>query len=415
MSQYYNSYPGNFNQGIGQETTPGLKALQNSFGSVVYLIACIAFSLSLIFAFIELFVPSVSSLGGIINLIQSYAYQYGLDMPDMSELAAIGTGSIVGGIIGMIPTILICLGMWLIFVSAKKATVPASTAGYSILQVMNIISVVLMCLSTLLIVIVGIIGLVAVGRYSSYYSYFGYSGPSPTLILAIVLLLGILIMVFAIIYYVKVAAVYGISKDILRYNRSSRKVSMFVIVINFIGIFFSIISLIVSLTGLSALAMYGIGFAHNWVSTLSSLLSIVVSLFTTLTFIKARSEFSALSQQGGASYQSYNYETGAYNTGSYNTGAYQNFNTGAYQTQNYQQPNTFQQFQQPQQPAYQDPYQQQPYAQNPDPFQAQPYGQDAYQQPYQQDAYQQPYGQDAYQQPYQQDAYQQNNPYQNQQ
>ena len=410
MSQYYNSYPGNYNQGYAQETTPGLKALKNSFGSTIYLIACITFSLTLVLAFVEMFVPAANPLGAILMAVQQYASQMGVDMPSGFNLPAlVSGGGIVGGIISMIPSILICLGMWLIYAASKKATVPASTAGFSILQTMNIIAVVGMCFSTLIVVIAGIIGLVGVGRLSSELSSYGYSSVSPTLILAIALLLAIIVLVFAIIYYVKTAAIYSISKDILRYNRSSRRVSMFVIVINFIGLVFTVISLIVSLAGASVLAAYApVAGASTLVTVISSVASFLASLFQTLTFVKARNEFSALSTQGGsAGYQSYNFETGAYNTGSYNTGSYNTntFNTGSYntanyQTQNYQTGNYQQQtYQQP------DAYQQQTY-QQPDAYQQQTYQQaDAYQQQTYQQTYQQA---DAYQQQtYQQDNYQQ--------
>ncbi|MBQ7058498.1 MAG: hypothetical protein IJM83_04255 [Firmicutes bacterium] len=356
MSQYYNSYPGAYNQNYQQGPTPGLKALKNSFGSPIYLIATIAFTLTLVLSLVEAFVPSASMLGSIVSLIQQYAYQFGVPIPDeFGDITALMSGSsIAGTIVGMIPSILIALGMWLIYSSAKKASIPASTAGYSILQVMNIISMVLMCIATLMLVIFGIIGLVALNSLSGYY---GGSSSGTMAVAAICLLIGIVIMIFVIIYFAKLAAIYSISKDVLRYNRSAKKISMFVIVINFIALFFSAIGTVSTLV--SASAMIVLPTTYVLMTVLSAVASFVASLLQTLTFVRARQEFSALTEnKGAAGYQSYNFETGAYNTGS--------FNTGAIPQTGYQQPY---QAPRPAQPQYQQP--QTPYQQQA-PYQAQP-------------------------------------------
>ena len=121
MSQYYNSYPGAYNQNQ-QSSTPGLEALKNSFGSTFYLIATIAFTLTLVFSLLQAFVPSASMAGSIIALVQQYAGQFGVPIPDeFGQITSMLSGTTIAGtIIGMIPSILIALGMWLIFVSAKK-------------------------------------------------------------------------------------------------------------------------------------------------------------------------------------------------------------------------------------------------------------------------------------------------------
>lgn len=370
MSQYYNSYPGAYNQNQ-QSSTPGLEALKNSFGSTFYLIATIAFTLTLVFSLLQAFVPSASMAGSIIALVQQYAGQFGVPIPDeFGQITSMLSGTTIAGtIIGMIPSILIALGMWLIFVSAKKAAVPSSTAGYSILQVLNIISMVLMCIATLVLIIFGIIALVGLNSLSGYYGSGSSSGTMA--IAAIALLVSIVIMVFVIIYYAKLAAIYGISKDVLRYSRSSKKVSMFVIVINFIGLFFTAISTVSSLVSASALMVLPGSFVL--ITVLSAVVTFLASLFQTLTFVRARQEFAALSEtKGAAGYQSYNFETGAYNTGSFSTSkipqvGYQQPSQPQYrapqapqqyqQYQQYQQPN-YQQYQQPQ-ASYQQPNYQQ--------------------------------------------------------
>ena len=375
MSQYYNSYPGAYNQNYQQGPTPGLKALKNSFGSTFYLIATIAYTLTLVVSLVQAFIPSASMLGSAMALIQQYAAQFGVPIPDqLGDITSMLSGtSIAGTIIGMIPSILIALGMWLLYSSAKKAQAPASTAGYSILQVMNVISLVLMCILTLIIVIFGIIALVGLNSLSGYY---GSSSSGTMAVAAIALLVSIVIMIFVIIYFAKLAAIYGISKDVLRYNRSSKKISMFVIVINFIGLFFTAISTVASLV--SASAMMFLPGSYVLMTILSAVAAFAASLFQTLTFVRARQEFSALTEnKGAAGYQSYNFETGAYNTGSFNTGAipqtgYQQPNP-SYQARPAQQP--YQQYQQPaQQPQYQQRPAQAPY-QAQQPYQQQPYQQ----------------------------------------
>ena len=358
MSQYYNSYPGAYSQNnVQQGPTPGLKALKNSFGSTFYLIAAIAFTLTIVLSLVQSFVPSASIIGTVITYLQQYAAMLGMPLDDINVASLFSGTNIAGTIIGMIPSILIALGMWLIYASAKKAEIPASTAGYSILQVINIIYLVLVCIATVLVVIGGIIALVGLNSLGSYY---GSSGSGTMAVAAVVLLVAIIVMVLVIIYYAKLAGIYGISKDVLRYNRSSKKVSMFVIVINFIGLFFTAIGTISSLV--SASSMFGLSGTYVLVTVLSAVATFLASLFQTLTFVRARQEFATLgSSKGAAGYQSYNFETGSYNTGSFNTGGFQN----PYQTP--QAPAQQGQFQQYQQNAYpqQGQYQQRAYqAQN---------------------------------------------------
>ena len=332
MSQYYNSYPGAYSQNnVQQGPTPGLKALKNSFGSTFYLIAAIAFTLTIVLSLVQSFVPSASIIGTVITYLQQYAAMLGMPLDDINVASLFSGTNIAGTIIGMIPSILIALGMWLIYASAKKAEIPASTAG-----------------------IIALVGLNSLG------SYYGSSGSGTMAVAAVVLLVAIIVMVLVIIYYAKLAGIYGISKDVLRYNRSSKKVSMFVIVINFIGLFFTAIGTISSLV--SASSMFGLSGTYVLVTVLSAVATFLASLFQTLTFVRARQEFATLgSSKGAAGYQSYNFETGSYNTGSFNTGGFQN----PYQTP--QAPAQQGQFQQYQQNAYpqQGQYQQRAYqAQN---------------------------------------------------
>ena len=363
MSQYYNSYPGAYSQNnVQQGPTPGLKALKNSFGSTFYLIAAIAFTLTIVLSLVQSFVPSASIIGTVITYLQQYAAMLGMPLDDINVASLFSGTNIAGTIIGMIPSILIALGMWLIYASAKKAEIPASTAGYSILQVINIICLVLVCICTVLVVIGGIIALVGLNSLGSYY---GSSGSGTMAVAAVVLLVAIIVMVLVIIYYAKLAGIYGISKDVLRYNRSSKKISMFVIVINFIGLFFTAIGTISSLV--SASSMFGLSGTYVLVTVLSAVATFLASLFQTLTFVRARQEFAALgSSKGAAGYQSYNFETGSYNTGSFNTAAFQQNPYQAPQAPAPQQ-GQFQQFQQaaPQAPQYQQRSFQQP--QNPAP------------------------------------------------
>ncbi|MBO6159850.1 MAG: hypothetical protein J6P72_11425 [Firmicutes bacterium] len=412
MSQYYNTaaYPNAYQQ----SPTPGQKALKNSFGGTLYLIATILFTVTLVIELVSSFLPGTSIAGTVMNLLQTYSYQMGVDIP--SEVydvlpRLLGT-SFFSTLIGMIPSILVCLGMWLLWASARAAKMPSSTAGYTILQVMAIISLVGACLGTLLVLVVGVIGLIGISAAGSYMSSYGssVSTAAPTTVLIIVLLIALIVMVLVIIYHAKLASIYSTCKDVLSLNRAGKKISMYVIVFNFISIFFSIIGSISTIALTTSIAMLGGGFLV--LSGISTILGILVTLFETLTFVKARGEFASLQAPvAAAGYGSYNFETGAYNTGSYQTAGYQApYQTGSYNTQNqntgYQQnANAYQQ----QNAAYsQNAYQQPSYDQNA--YQQPSYDQNAYQQPsYDQNAYQQPsYDQNAYQQPsYDQNAYQQ--------
>lgn len=240
-----------------QTPYPMLQILKKRGGSALFLVAVICMTVQLVANLIE-------SFGGGSSIIelQNLLYQYGIPV-DLSDLGGVATSFSVFSLIALIPTILVVIGLWMIFVNCRKQdNSPLSTAGFSLVRGVLIFEfvcfIVILALGLLLVIFAGIAG----GSYLSQAShgfvnasYGTYSLDSTSDAVAagiagvlIGLLIGMIIaLVLGIVYYVKVIGSLKRAQEIVRTGSTMKNVSAFVGVINIIGAVFSLISGLIAL------------------------------------------------------------------------------------------------------------------------------------------------------------------------
>ena len=323
---------------------PAVAAVKKTGGSALFLIATITYSVLILLNLISAFMPSTASQYA--DLLYEMTYDYSI-----YEAASImTTGSIVSGLIQSIPTILICIGLWMIFGASKSRKPRVSTGGFTMVNVIEIIMLVLTCIGLAIACIVMLVAALAV-REANSWSLYGMSGANAVIGMAgtafiVIFSIAILFLVLTIIYYAKFIGSIRVIKKAANGIVAGKKISLYVIVINFILIGFSVIGLI-----------------PNLMSLLINLLTITFNILITIALIQMRSRLNRVVLNNTMN------NTGTY----YNTGAYENYNTDTIPPVQSQ----YEQYQQPQG---------QPYGQAPQ------YGQpQQYQQPQAPQQYQQPW------------------------
>ncbi|MBR6684061.1 MAG: hypothetical protein IKL38_06940 [Firmicutes bacterium] len=355
---------------------PAVAAVKKTGGSALFLIATITYTIIVLLSLISAFMPS--SLTTYADLLYEITY----DVSVYDTIYAMDSGSVIGALIGSIPGILIAVAFWMIYGACKSKKPRVSTGGFTMINVFQIINLVLMSiLLALVCVLMVIFAFLAYELNSSeMYGFAALAGVATTIYIFALIFI-VLILVLSIIYYAKLVGTVRVIKKAANGIVSGNKISMFVIVINFILIGFSVIGLIGNLI------------AFSFMPFLINLLTITFNILITIALIQMRGKLNQIVLDNTMNATGSYYNTGAYEN--YNTGSYNNFNTGSV-------PPVQPQYQQPQAPQYGQPQQYQQ--------QAPQYGQP---QQYQQQAPQ--YGQP---QQYQQQAPQQNQqqaPQQNQQ
>lgn len=264
-----------------QQQTRKNIALKKSFGGGLYLIAVILNTLILVLSIVSIFAPAAS----LEMILQQFGSQFGLSQSEINE--AIGMMSNfywiirASAITACILPALSVLGMWLIWGNSKKEDLPVGTAGFTILKILVILDLIGVCMIGIVILIAMIPAIVGGSALDQYLDI----NVSATALIILFFVIMIAALVLVIIYYAKLLGIYTAAKDIGRLGVTSAKVSMFVIVINFLGLIFQLISIAVSLLTLDFL---GAG---------SNLFGLLAVLFETIVFIKFR---NAIEEQKAA-------------------------------------------------------------------------------------------------------------------
>lgn len=223
-----------YQQGVYTQSLPisvGLTVLKKICSSPVALVAVIAYTAAALFSFIN----SINGSSGILG----YIYQFA-SMMDMEEIIgdlyyAVRSTSIISAVIGMIPTILIAIGLWMTYASAANHQyVGMKTSGLTLIKVILIISLVFICIT---LAAVEIIALIAVINLAD--SYYGSS-----MVASLVgVMVGVAIaMALLILFYAKsIKSINTISMTAHTGNPSD-KVSAYVAVMAFIMGGFTLLS-----------------------------------------------------------------------------------------------------------------------------------------------------------------------------
>lgn len=226
-----------------QPTNPVLAFLKSQAASPLFLTGAIAFSLSLLFQLGGAFSVGNSlrqMLRFMMDMAPSSAYDY--EYYAMQEaLSMIGRstsmGAVIGALIGMIPSILVAIGMWLVFATARdKSGMPMKTTGLTMIRVISIIRVVCTILA-----LVGIEALIVLFAFSA--------GDDDILLPVIIIMLVVAVFyLVALFYHVKVVATLATMRDSVQSLTPSEDVSLFVAVCNYIIVAGQVISTFTSLS-----------------------------------------------------------------------------------------------------------------------------------------------------------------------
>lgn len=237
-------------------SNPALNVIKTIGSSPLFLALAVLLSLS---AVLSIF----SSVGteDLMSNLYYYAANSGLDPSVIYSMLDFVDGStIVGAVIGAIPSILIAVGVWMHFATSKNVqSGNISTAGMTICKVLTYISLILMCLLSAFLVVVMIIAVAAAGSIS--YEYYGYDYGGGVAAGMIVLMVAVLIGI-AIFLALYVAYEICVIKTINRIKATAlsgvpdNRIPGFLTVINYV---FAVFMGISGLASLFSTPVIGIG------------------------------------------------------------------------------------------------------------------------------------------------------------
>ncbi len=209
--------------------------LKKIASSPLFLVAVIAFTLTLVLQLIGSF-GAANYVDKIIGTLYQLAYE--IDSYELIEalnqftyyldfnLITLSSG--VGAFTGMIPSIIVAIGLWLTFAAgANKKVSTFSTSGLTVLKVMNTITLVFTCIG---------FGLGAIGMLIATIVLAAASSEAVVLvILAIVFIIFVIVGIFNIIYYSKINKTLKSAKQTALGTNPSAYASRFVGVLCWIG------------------------------------------------------------------------------------------------------------------------------------------------------------------------------------
>lgn len=207
--------------------------------SPLSLVAIVAYSLTILFNLIGALNGSTGIFGKILDSGSMWDLKYMLgDAYDVIKGVSTFTA-----IIGVLPTILIAVGLWMIYASAKQNSI--KTTGFIIIKVIIIIQFVFFCIG---LVVVEIAALVMAISLSDYEYMMG-------ILIAVIFGLAI-VGALLVVYYLKAIQTVDTIKTSFVTGNPSDKVSVYVAVWSFISAGASLISVFMgggALTVLTAL------------------------------------------------------------------------------------------------------------------------------------------------------------------
>ena len=236
-------------------------------GSPLFLIVTILYTLIQIISFLSIGYSDNSLFVKLFPVLR----EMGMSASDIRDISyLLNGGNAITTLIGMIPTILIMTGLWMIYGSSVSRNKRVSTAGYTMIQVITIIQLVFVGIALLLGFIGLLLGLASVSSYR-------YGTDDVLTTLAIVMAVYIAVSVFIFFYYIKICTTLSKVKNTLRTGTPDRTVSGFIAVICFIG---GAINTISFLFGMMEMASTFVGITlRGLLYNLPTLFSAVILIF----------------------------------------------------------------------------------------------------------------------------------------
>ena len=212
---------------------PAVEAIKSAGKSAAFLITTICYTISVI---ISLIYTGVVGLGmsALTSGLAGELALMGVDESTQELMSTTYTSSFITTLfIAICPMVLMLIGMWVIYGSSKKST--PTLKGLGACRAAIIIWDVLMWIATVFTVLVAVLLITLSGYIAEELSYVFYEDVSGTVVGVIVgISVGLLIyVILALIYITKMLKTTRVVKDIVNVGYSKKKVSVYLIVINF--------------------------------------------------------------------------------------------------------------------------------------------------------------------------------------
>ncbi|MBQ9544632.1 MAG: zinc ribbon domain-containing protein [Clostridia bacterium] len=206
------------------------KALKGLATSPMALIAAIALSLAIVLGIVGAMTNSSSVAVVLEDNLARFSDEFNISESDMREirkmLSEVPDVSLSSAVVAQIPQILICVGVWMVLISAFSQTSRMSGSGLTVIKVITIISLVFACVGAGILVILAIVGIV-VGIAQDIAILPVISG--------IFLFFFAVFAAFLIIYYAKTVKTLNTMRSVIDTGAPNDRVSSFVAVICIIG------------------------------------------------------------------------------------------------------------------------------------------------------------------------------------
>lgn len=277
---------------ISQNTV--LNTVRECAKSKLFLVAIILYSITLVLSLIT----SVSSVSLANGLLDSYMdMMVGDALSDEIMASSYSVGSVIGIVIGMAPTVLFAVGMWITYASAVSQNDRMSTAGLTIIKVVSIIYLVLMCIAAGLMVIVFALLLIFFNAidfgaliHSDVWRDYGMSSGDVavaqsmfSVVLIVALVVVAIVFALIIIYYAKIIKTINVIKSTITTGAVTGKISVFVAVMTII------------LGGCTALSITSVLVLGQFLPAISSILSALSSIFFGVVLFSYRNKIASVS------------------------------------------------------------------------------------------------------------------------
>lgn len=189
--------------------------------------------------------------------------------------------SLISGIISQIPSILICIGMWLVYISAlRNKPGDISTAGITIIKVILIIGFILACIAAA-VAILGMVGIIGFGEFAfmERMPELQEAGLDQVVGIAsvagvILLVLTAAVLVLTILFFIKTMGTLNWTRAQLKNEISRRCPSMYVAVILFIFAACTVLAMVAA-AGVVSIAA-AVGLPDRYVDALSSIMPFIM-------------------------------------------------------------------------------------------------------------------------------------------
>ena len=262
------------NQGYGQPVygaaggeTIAQRALRETISSTMFLIFTILLTANLVLSLISLFTGQsamTGTLNGESNLIMT----------------------VFIGILMMIPMILICIGLWKSYGEAKSGRVMQGS-GLGLVRGSLIALLVLACVgfALLLVLLFAMQSILSNSNLLSQYivSYEAYL--TLLAMLPVLMVIFVIVMILVILYLVKLRGCVSSAVQICQSGWPAKKLSMFVIVMNFILVALQLLILVVTMAAAS-----GSGLQISVLGVISTLVNIAIMILMSLVLLSLRSK-----------------------------------------------------------------------------------------------------------------------------